>query len=45
MIGESNLVLHRLEDEQLRQKLELLRERDPGRAEALLRFMGEDELR
>ena len=43
MVGELNLVLHRMEQEQVREKLELLRERDPERAEVLLRSMGDEE--
>ena len=35
LVDELNVVLHRLTEEQLRQKLELLRERDPRRAEDL----------
>ena len=35
MVDELNVVLHRVTEEQLRQKLELLRERDPRRAEDL----------
>ena len=41
LVGDLNFVLHRLEEEQVREKLDLLRERDPGRAEALLRSMGD----
>ena len=37
------LYLRRLEDEQMRHKLELLRERDPRKAESLLRAVGEDQ--
>ena len=43
LVGDLNLVLHRMEEEQVREKLEFLRERDPERAEVLLRSMGDEE--